>query len=89
MLFKDAEVGHIVEVADIATLANPYELTVIGRFLWGEEVQEPEVFEKSQLTFLSGEALPRCWLDSSYRQREVRRLKCGTRADDSEYYHGA
>lgn len=89
MLFKDTVTNHLVEVADIVTLANPYELTVVGRYLWGEEVQDPEVFDKTQLSFLSGEALPLCWHDSRYRDREVRRLRCGTRAEDGDYYQGA
>ncbi len=90
MLFKDTSTNHLVEVADIVTLSNPYELTVVGRYLWGEEMQDPEVFDKTQLSFLSGEALPRCWHDSRYRDREVRRLRCGTRAgEDGDYYQGA
>ncbi len=90
MLFKDTSTNHLVEVADIVTLSNPYELTVVGRYLWGEEMQDPEVFDKTQLCFLSGEALPRCWHDSRYRDREVRRLRCGTRAaEDGDYYQGA
>ncbi|WP_346839997.1 acetyltransferase [Microbulbifer sp. SAOS-129_SWC] len=90
MLFKDTATNHLVDVADIVTLANPYELTVVGRFLWGEEMQDPEVFDKTDLSFLSGEPLPRCWHDSRYREREVRRLRCGTRAaEDSDYYQGA
>lgn len=90
MLFKDTATNHLVEVADIVTLANPYELTVVGRYLWGEEMQDPEVFDKTDLAFLSGEALPRCWHDCRYREREVRRLRCGTQAaEDGDYYQGA
>ncbi|MBY6189307.1 acetyltransferase [Microbulbifer agarilyticus] len=89
MLLRHSEGNHLIDVADIVTLANPYELTVVGRYLWGEEVQDPEVFDKSRLRFLSGESLPRCWHDSRYRDREVRRVKCGTKADDSDYYQGA
>ncbi|MFV8782594.1 acetyltransferase [Microbulbifer sp. SA54] len=89
MLFRNAESNHLVDVADIVTLANPYELTVVGRYLWGEEVQDPEVFDKAQLRFLSGEPLPLCWHDSKYREREVRRIKCGTQINDGDYYQGA
>lgn len=35
MLFKDVNTKHLVEVADVVTLSNPYELTVVGRYLWG------------------------------------------------------
>jgi hypothetical protein len=33
----------------------------------GEELQEPHHFSKAELTFPSGEALPRCWVDAQYR----------------------
>lgn len=32
------------------------------------ELQEPEAFLKRDLLFPSGEFLPRCWLNPSYRQ---------------------
>ncbi|MDP5209072.1 acetyltransferase [Microbulbifer sp. 2205BS26-8] len=87
MLFKDVTTRHLVEVADVVTLSNPYELTVVGRYLWGEEVQDPEVFDKTELCFLSGEPLPRCWHDSRYREKEVRRLRCGTEAQEKGDCH--
>jgi hypothetical protein len=31
------------------------------------EVQDPHHFEKADLFFPSGEALPRCWVDSAYQ----------------------
>ena len=43
------------------------------RLTFGEEIQDPEKFNKSDLMFLSGEALPRCWMDSHYRDDEVKR----------------
>ncbi|AMX04144.1 acetyltransferase [Microbulbifer thermotolerans] len=89
MLFKDINTNHLVEVADVVTLVNPYELTVVGRYLWGEEMQDPEVFDKTLLRFLSGEVLPRCWYDSRYRDNELRRLKCGTKVNDGDHYQGA
>ncbi|MCH9692555.1 MAG: acetyltransferase [Gammaproteobacteria bacterium] len=89
MLFKAIGSNHLVEVADVVTLANPYELTVVGRYLWGEEIQDPELFDKTSLSFLSGESLPRCWHDSRYRQREIRRLHCATQVKDEDHYQGA
>jgi hypothetical protein len=44
---------------------------VVGRFHFGEEVQDPEKFSKSNLEFLSGEELPRCWKDPHYRDDEL------------------
>jgi hypothetical protein len=42
----------------------------MGRFHAGEELQEPERFAKADLSFPSGEPLPRCWLDPGYQLRQ-------------------
>ena len=57
----------MVEVLDIAALIDPNKPQVAGRYHAGEEMQDPAYFDKAALQFPSGEALPRCWLDSSYR----------------------
>jgi hypothetical protein len=31
-------------------------------------MQDPEKFDKAEIEFPSGEDLPRCWLDSHYRE---------------------
>ncbi len=36
----------------------------------GEELQEPDSYMKWEMMFPSGESLPRCWLDSHYRDTE-------------------
>jgi hypothetical protein len=36
-------------------------------------MQDPEKFKKTDLCFLSGEALPRCWVDAHYRDEEMQR----------------
>jgi hypothetical protein len=46
---------------------------LIGRYQHGEEMQDPEKFNKSDLSFLSGESLPRCWVDAHYREGELAR----------------
>lgn len=71
MLLNDKITGHIVEVANVVDLVDLYKDEVAGRYQYGEEVQEPEVFKKSDLTFLSGEPLPRCWTDPHYRDKEL------------------
>jgi hypothetical protein len=38
-----------------------------GRIQEGEEEQDIQPFPKQDLTFASGEDLPRCWLDPNYR----------------------
>jgi hypothetical protein len=59
--------GSMVEVLEVTDLFDPCRTAVPGRFHAGEELQEPMDFSKRELVFPSGEALPRCWLDPSYR----------------------
>jgi hypothetical protein len=65
--------GHMVEVLSLRDLFDPYYTDIVGRYHYGEEVQDPEKFNKANLVFLSGEDLPRCWTDSHYRDDEVRK----------------
>lgn len=73
MLLRDKTNAHIVEIADMAELTDLFRDEVSGRYHYGEEVQEPEIFKKSNLAFLSGEPLPRCWTDPHYRDEEITR----------------
>jgi hypothetical protein len=59
--------GTLVEVLDVKALVDPFAPTVHARIHGGEELQDPHHFEKGELSFPSGEALPRCWVDSHYR----------------------
>jgi hypothetical protein len=59
--------GSLVEVLDFKALIDPFATTVEARIHGGEELQDPHHFEKAELSFPSGEALPRCWIDSHYR----------------------
>lgn len=63
----------MLEVLSLVDLMNPNLDNVVGRYQEGEEQQDPEKFSKSELVFLSGEALPRCWTDPHYRDSEIRR----------------
>ena len=54
-------------------MINPFNTDVEGRYHYGEEVQEPERFKKTNLIFLSGEKLPKCWIDPHYRNNELKR----------------
>ncbi len=67
MYLKHKASGDLVEVMDVSALFDPCVDAVRGRFHAGEELQEPEVFAKTELVFPSDEALPRCWLDAHYR----------------------
>lgn len=73
MFLKDVTNGNLVEVLSITDLFNPFNTDIVGRYHYGEEVQEPEKFAKENLTFLSGEVLPRCWTDAHYRNNEIKR----------------
>ena len=68
MLMQLKGQSHLVDIADLQALINPYEAHVTGRLQWGEEEEDPEPLDKGALCFLSGEALPRCWTDSDWRQ---------------------
>ncbi|MEJ2141060.1 MAG: acetyltransferase [Gammaproteobacteria bacterium] len=72
MLLKTRSNDHMVEVTNLIDLMNLNVARVIGRFQEGEEQQDPETFNKTDLVFLSGENLPRCWTDPHYRDSEMR-----------------
>ena len=73
MFLKHRETGRLVEVLSLRDLFNPIHATLVGRYHAGEELQEPETFAKSDLVFLSDEALPKCWVDVHYRDDELHR----------------
>ena len=68
MFLKDQASGDLVEVLNVTELFNPGKAEIFGRFHAGEEMPDPTGFAKSQLIFPSGEALPRCWVDSHYKE---------------------
>jgi hypothetical protein len=67
MYLKHRPSGDLVEVLDLAMLFDPFKTQISGRLHAGEELQDAATFEKGELVFPSGEALPRCWVDSHYR----------------------
>ncbi len=67
MFLKDKNTGDLVEVLDMAAMVDPCRAELEGCYHAGEELQDPTQFAKDQLAFPSGEALPRCWVDVSYR----------------------
>lgn len=68
MLLQNKQTGTLVEIRDIEALSNPTKSSVTAQGQAGQEEQDPESFEKTQLIFPSGEDLPRCWIDANYRQ---------------------
>ena len=73
MFLQQKKDGKLVEVLSLNDLFNPNHPQIVGRYNAGEELQDAEKFSKSDLEFLSGEALPQCWLDVHYRDSELRR----------------
>jgi len=73
MFLKNNVNDDLVEVLTMKDLFDPFCSSVIGRYQRGEEMQDPEKFNKDVLTFPSGEALPRCWIDAHYRDNELQR----------------
>ena len=73
MFLKHKSNNDLVEVLTLKDLFDPFCNNLIGRYQHGEEAQDPETFNKADLTFLSGEALPRCWVDAHYREDELQR----------------
>ncbi len=77
MFLKEAKSGHLVEVLGLADLFDPFRAAIVGRYHFGEEMQEPDSFAKAELTFCSNEGLPDCWTDPNYRDHELRRTGTG------------
>jgi len=73
MFLQEKSRKEMVEVLTLKDLFDPYCDTLIGRYQHGEEMQDPEKFKKADLCFLSGEALPRCWIDAHYRDKDIQR----------------
>ena len=67
MFLKHVPTGDLVEVIDLPDVINPNSRTIRARSHSGEVLQRPEDYLKSELAFLSGEALPKCWVDEHFR----------------------
>ncbi|MDJ0714612.1 MAG: acetyltransferase [Prochloraceae cyanobacterium] len=61
--------GDLVEILTPEQLYDPCQRKLSGRFHCGEEMQDIEIFAKSEMAFPSGESLPICWLDPHYREK--------------------
>ncbi|WP_375748223.1 acetyltransferase [Vibrio sp. HN007] len=67
MFLKERKSGDLVDVVEMKRLTSLFQDSVEGRLQAGEEQQDPQMFKKSELVFMSGEELPRCWTDPNYR----------------------
>jgi hypothetical protein len=66
MLLRAKTTGDLIEVKVIEKLMSPFEPVVEGRNQAGQEEQDAGCFNKNELTFPSGERLPRCWVDANF-----------------------
>ena len=69
MLLMEKETGHLIEVIEPTEVFDPFKDSFTGRLDFGEDVAEPGSFKKAMVSFLSGENLPRCWVDPDYRDK--------------------
>lgn len=67
MFLKDTQSNGLVKISEIDDLTDPNKDSVKGQLQSGQEEQSPNSFAKKDLIFPSGEKLPRCWVDASYR----------------------
>ncbi|CDN13115.1 hypothetical protein RintRC_1817 [Richelia intracellularis] len=65
---KHNQTKDIIKIFTLDQLFNPCVGDVPGVDNFGEEMQDPKAYLKMELAFPFGEALPRCWLDSHYRE---------------------
>ena len=57
----------MIDISRLRDLTNLYHNKVLGCYQNGEELQDQQELDKSDLVFLSGEELPKCWTDPNYR----------------------
>ncbi|MBM0743382.1 acetyltransferase [Phormidium sp. CLA17] len=67
MFLKSKKDGALIKVLDAEAVINPMKPTISGRIQDGQEEQDPEEFDKANLTFPSDENLPQCWTDPDYQ----------------------
>ncbi|NJL83652.1 MAG: acetyltransferase [Chloroflexaceae bacterium] len=67
MFLKDKQTQDLIEIQELEALINPTHDRVQGQVQAGQNEQPPSTFSKQDLSFPSGEDLPRCWLDADYR----------------------
>jgi hypothetical protein len=67
MFLNHRDDNSLVEVLNLTELFDPFSDSVEARMHAGEELQDAAPFKKVELTFPSGEPLPRCWTNPTYR----------------------
>jgi hypothetical protein len=70
MLLQKKENGTLVEILDLQEVISPSHSEIMIRVQVGQEEQDPELIDKQNLIFPSGESLPRCWIDADYQKEK-------------------
>jgi len=68
MYLRTKENGDLVEVLDISALVDPCRDEMPGRYPLDGSEQSAVVLKKIMLSFPSGGALPRRWMDPGYSE---------------------
>jgi hypothetical protein len=67
MFLQNKSSDTLIKITDLEGLFNPLHNEIEGQIQEGQEEQDIQLFPKQDLTFASGEKLPRCWIDPNYR----------------------
>jgi hypothetical protein len=70
MLLKTKKDDELIEISEVTELIDPFKDKISGQIQEGQNEQPPELFNKEDLVFPSGENLPLCWLDSNYKLKK-------------------
>jgi hypothetical protein len=68
VFLKHVPTEDLVEVIDLTDVINPHSPTILARSHAGEVIQRPENFLKTELSFPSGEPLPKCWIETECQE---------------------
>ncbi|NMG10131.1 acetyltransferase [Brasilonema sp. UFV-L1] len=71
MLLQIKGSDELVKILDVKELIDPNHDVVHAQEQEGQEEQQPDSYKKENLTFPSGESLPRCWIDANYRNAKA------------------
>ena len=74
MFLQHKKTGHMIDIVQPEQLFDLYQSHIEGIDQVGEEAQDIEQYQKTELQFLSGEDLPECWLNPNYRHKQPKGL---------------
>ena len=69
MFLMHCKTHDLVEILDPKVLFDPAKESVNGCYHAGEELQDAQMFDKTELLFQSGESLPECWTNKHFRDK--------------------